>query len=58
MSGKREIHGVSMIPFGLAAGFVDGQEIRITKLAESGFCFRTVDKIGEVEKFRVCFLMG
>lgn len=58
MSGKREIHGVSMIPFGLAAGFVDGQEIRITKLAESGFCFRTVDKIGEVEKFRVCFFDG
>ncbi len=58
MSGKREIHGVSMIPFGLAAGFADGQEIRITELAESGFCFRTVDEIGEVEKFRVCFFDG
>ena len=28
MSGKREINGVFMIPFGLVAGFADGQEIR------------------------------
>ena len=58
MSGKREIHGVSMIPFGLVAGFADGQEIRIAELSENGFCFRTVDEIGEVEKFRVCFYDG
>ena len=58
MSGKREIHGVTMIPFGLLAGFADGQEIRITELAESGFCFRMVDEIGEVEKFQVCFYDG
>lgn len=58
MSGKREIHGVSMIPFGLVAGSADGQEIRITELAENGFCFRTVDEIGKVGKFRVCFYDG
>jgi len=58
MSGKRELHGVSMIPFGLVAGFADGQEIRVTELAESGFCFRTVDEIGKVGKFRVCFYDG
>ena len=58
MSGKREIHGVSMIPFGLVAGSADGQEIRITELAENGFCFRTVDEIGKAEKFRVCFYDG
>ncbi len=58
MSEKREIHGVAMIPFGLVAGFADGQEIRVTELAESGFCFRTVDAIGKVEKFRVCFFDG
>lgn len=58
MSERREINGVSMIPFGLVAGYADGQEIRITELAENGFCFRTVDEIWKVEKFRVCFYDG
>ena len=31
---------VEMIPFGLLAGFYGEKEIRITKLAEEGFCFR------------------
>ena len=58
MSGKREINGVFMIPFGLVAGFADGQEIRITKLAEHGFCFRTLDEIREVKNFQICFYDG
>ena len=58
MSGKREINGVFMIPFGLVAGFADGQEIRITELAEHGFCFRTLDEIREVKGFRICFYDG
>ena len=47
-----------MIPFGLVAGFADGQEIRITELAEHGFCFRTLDEIREVKGFRICFYDG
>ena len=47
-----------MIPFGLVAGFADGQEIRITELAEHGFCFRTLDEIREVKNFRICFYDG
>ena len=46
-----------MIPFGLVTGFADGQEIRITELAEQGFCFRTLDEIREVKGFRICFMM-
>lgn len=58
MSGKREINGVFMIPFGLVAGFADGQEIRITELAKQGFCFRTLHEIREVKGFRICFYDG
>ena len=36
---------VEMIPFALLAGFYKEKEIRITKLSEEGFCFRTVQKI-------------
>ncbi|MBS5302263.1 MAG: hypothetical protein KHY39_14755 [Clostridiaceae bacterium] len=47
---------VEMIPFGLLAGFYGGKEIRITKLAEEGFCFRTVSEIPRLqEKLRLCF---
>lgn len=35
-----KIHGIPMIPFGLLAGFMGEKEIRITELAEEGFCFR------------------
>lgn len=58
MAGKREINGIFMIPFGLVAGFADGQEIRITELAEHGFCFRTLDEIREVKRFQICFYDG
>lgn len=47
---------VEMIPFGLLAGFYGEKEIRITKLAEEGFCFRTVSEIPQLqEKLRLCF---
>ena len=52
---KNEINGISMIPFGLLAGFADDKEIRITTLAENGFQFRTVRESKSVEKFRICF---
>ena len=47
---------VEMIPFGLLAGFYGEKEIRITKLAEDGFCFRSVEKFCSLEKsFHLCF---
>lgn len=47
---------VEMIPFGLLAGFYGEKEIRMTKLAEEGFCFRTVSEIPRLqEKLRLCF---
>lgn len=47
---------VEMIPFGLLTGFYGKKEIRITKLAEEGFCFRSVEKFCGLEKsFRFCF---
>lgn len=42
---QKKIHGVSMIPFGLFAGFADKKEIRITEISTEGFCFRTAEKI-------------
>lgn len=52
---ENKINGISMIPFGLLAGFADDKEIRITELAENGFQFRTVCDSKNVEKFRICF---
>ena len=52
---ENKINGISMIPFGLLAGFADDKEIRITELAENGFQFRTVWDSENVEKFRICF---
>ena len=47
---------VSMIPFGLLAGFVGGREVRITEIDESGFCFRTIEEnISDSEALKVCF---
>ncbi len=47
---------VSMIPFGLLAGFVEGREVRITEIDESGFCFRTIEEnISDSEALKVCF---
>ena len=34
------MNGISMIPFALLSGFVNGKEIRITELANEGFRFR------------------
>lgn len=52
---KRELHGISMIPFGLLAGFAEDDEIRITELAEEGFCFRTLEPVEKISRFRFCF---
>lgn len=54
-SMKKKIQGVSMLPFGLIAGFAGEKEIRITELADNGFVFRTAEKIADPELFRVCF---
>ena len=50
-----KIQGVSMLPFGLVAGFAGEKEIRIIELAENGFTFRTAEKIADPELFRVCW---
>ena len=55
------INGVSMIPFGLLAGFADQNEIRIIELAENGFRFRMAKNqknIENTERFRICFYDG
>lgn len=48
-------NGISMIPFGLLSGFMDGKEIRIIELAEEGFRFRLAEKAASTESFFVCF---
>lgn len=52
---KKELHGISRIPFGFLAGFAEDEEIRITELAEEGFCFRLVEPVEKVSRFRLCF---
>lgn len=37
-------NAVSMIPYGLLSGIVDGQEVRITQLGENGFVFRMANQ--------------
>lgn len=48
-------NGISMIPFGLLSGFMDGKEIRIIELAEEGLRFRLSEKAASPESFLVCF---
>ena len=47
------INGVSMIPFGLLAGFADQNEIRIIELAENGFRFRMAKNQKNIENRKV-----
>ena len=49
------MNGISMIPFALLSGFVNGKEIRITELANEGFRFRMVHKIPEPYDLIICF---
>lgn len=42
---------ISMIPFGLLSGFMDGKEIRITELGEDGFWVRLAEECPEPEQF-------
>ena len=44
---------ISMIPFGLLSGFMDGKEIRISELGEDGFRFRLAEECPEPEQSRV-----
>lgn len=46
---------ISMIPFGLLSGFMDGKEIRISELGEDGFRFRLAEECPEPEQFLICF---
>ena len=46
---------ISMIPFGLLSGFMDGKEIRITELGEDGFRFRLAEECPEPEQFLIYF---
>ena len=46
---------ISMIPFGLLSGFMDGKEIRITELGEDGFRVRLAEECPEPEQFLICF---
>ncbi len=48
-------NGISMIPFSLLSGFMDGNEIRIIEFAEEGFRFRLSEKAASPESFWVCF---
>ena len=48
-------NGITMIPFGLLSGFMDGKEIRIIELAEEGFRFRLSEKAVLPESFLICF---
>lgn len=48
-------NGITMIPFGLLSGFMDGKEIRIIELAEEGFRFRLSEKAARPESFLICF---
>lgn len=50
-------NGVSMIPYGLLAGIVDGQEVRITQLGENGFQFRMTEKKENIREIRLQFFV-
>ena len=53
---REKIQGVSMLPFGLIAGFAGEKEIRIIELAEKRFLPSAQQKkIADPELFRVCF---
>ena len=43
-------NAVSMIPYGLLSGIVDGQEVRITQLGENGFVFRMANQAEKIQK--------
>lgn len=59
IENKKQLNGISMIPFGLLAGFMGEKEIRITELAEEGFRFRLPGKTERKKSenstiFKVC----
>ena len=50
-------NAVSMIPYGLLAGIVDGQEVRITQLGENGFQFRMAEKKENIREIQLQFFV-
>lgn len=46
---------VSMIPYGLLAGIVDGREVRITELGENGFVFRMAERVDKIQEISLQF---
>lgn len=50
-------NAVPMIPYGLLAGFADGQEVRITQLGENGFQFRMAEKKEDIRDIRLQFFV-
>lgn len=48
-------NAVSMIPYGLLSGIVDGQEVRITQLGENGFVFRMANQAGKIHEIWLQF---
>lgn len=57
---KERFHGISMLPYGLLSAVMqespgNRKEIQITKMAEEGFCFRTVGNTCSPQKLEICF---
>ena len=48
-------NAVSMIPYGLLSGIVDGQEVRITQLGENGFVFRMANQAEKIHEIWLQF---
>ena len=48
-------NAVSMIPYGLLSGIVDGQEVRITQLGENGFVFRMANQAEKIHESAAVF---
>ena len=57
---KERFHGIPMLPYGLLSAVMqespgNRKEIQITKMAEEGFCFRTVGNTCSPQKLEICF---
>ena len=57
---KERFHGIPMLQYGLLSAVMqespgNRKEIQITKMAEEGFCFRTVGNTCSPQKLEICF---
>ena len=60
---KERFHGIPMLPYGLLSAVMqespgNRKEIQITKMAEEGFCFRTVGNTCSPQKLEICFCVN